>query len=602
VIRDHRETGSVEGLYREYFERSTQRAESNGHSPPAGQASERTDAEVIEKARAERGGKFDRLWNGDTSDYGYDHSDADDGFVHKLWPYTQDEEQIRRIHAASGLHRADKSGRRYEYLQYSIERARENTSWFYEWESPTLSLNGNGRPSSQRPVPIGVGTVGRKLKVVRLGEVEQPGPRRYVVEDLIPAGYPTLWHGDGGVAKSMLALSLGVSVAGDGAAWLGRAVEHAPVLYLDFELEAGEQARRVWQLCRGAGLKEPPADLFYLSAVGHATRDALQAALRACEEYAAALLIVDSLGPALQGDAEAARDVIGFYRASMDPFRALGVAVLIIDHQARLQAGESYQRKGAFGSVYKANLARSVIQAEATERSEGALSLRIRQKKHNFGPLVDPFGVKLSFSEEAVSVEALELEATDLAEEATLTAPERIKLALQDGPLYPSEIAETTGMPTKTVKNSLTGLRKHGVVEPTGEKENREEKVRIIVPTSLSLKGDGTRDDSARPLSADAPVGVSQLSELKERREAKAGETPAIRTEDVRSMLSKPPSWLQDQMAHCRRQGSPAGQLKALAASVAADLCGDVMRCAEILPEVEAFMTHDVGCDCEACG
>ena len=128
----------------------------------------------------------------------------------------------------SGLHRADKSGRRHEYLNYSIQRARENTDWFYEWEPPTLSLNGSGGSSSQRPVPIGVGTVGRKLEVVRLGEVERPGPRRYVVEDLIPAGYPTLWHGDGGVAKSMLALSLGVSVAGDGAAWLGRVVEHTP--------------------------------------------------------------------------------------------------------------------------------------------------------------------------------------------------------------------------------------------------------------------------------------------------------------------------------------------------------------------------------------
>jgi len=241
--------------------------------------------------------------------------------------------------------------------------------------------------------------------------------------------------------------------------------------------------------------------LFYLSAVGHATREVLQTALQTCEEHSVKLLTVDSLGPALQGDAEAARDVIGFYRASMDPFRALGVAVLIIDHQARLQAGESYQRKGAFGSVYKANLARSVIQAEATERSEGTLSLRIRQKKHNFGPLADPFGVKLAFSEEVVSVEAVELGATDLAEEATLTAPERVKLALQDGPLYPSEIAETTGMPAKTVKNSLTGLRKQGAVEPTGEKENREEQVRIIVPASLSLKGDGTRDDSARALS-----------------------------------------------------------------------------------------------------
>src|SRR5688500_17374674 len=123
MIRDHRETGSVEGLYREHFEKPVRRPESNGHNPLAVQVSERSDAEVIEKARAERNGKFERLWNGDTSDYDYYHSDADDGFVHKLWSYTQDEGQVRRIHAMSGLHRPDKSGRRHEYLNYSIARA-----------------------------------------------------------------------------------------------------------------------------------------------------------------------------------------------------------------------------------------------------------------------------------------------------------------------------------------------------------------------------------------------------------------------------------------------------------------------------------------------
>ena len=69
----------------------------------------------------------------------------------------------------------------------------------------------------------------------------------------------------------------------------------------------------------------------------------------------------------------------------------------------------------------------------------------------------------------------------------------------------------------------------------------------------------------------------------------------------VREFLSKPPTWLQKQMRHCREQGCPASQLKALAASVAAELYGDATRGAEILSEVEAFMTHGIGCDCEAC-
>jgi hypothetical protein len=69
----------------------------------------------------------------------------------------------------------------------------------------------------------------------------------------------------------------------------------------------------------------------------------------------------------------------------------------------------------------------------------------------------------------------------------------------------------------------------------------------------------------------------------------------------VRELLSGPPNWLQDQMSHCREQGCPASQLKALAAAVAAHLYEDPTRGTEILREVEAFMTHGVGCECETC-
>jgi len=70
-------------------------------------------------------------------------------------------------------------------------------------------------------------------------------------------------------------------------------------------------------------------------------------------------------------------------------------------------------------------------------------------------------------------------------------------------------------------------------------------------------------------------------------RSTSSGPCPA----SVREFLSRPPDWLQRQMAHCRQQGCPANQLKALAASVAAHLYGDATSGAEILPDVEAFMT-----------
>jgi hypothetical protein len=460
---------------------------SNGHH------NELTDEEVIALARgAKNAEKFEALWNGDTSGY-VSHSEADQAYVSLLAFYTQDEEQLDRLYRRSGLCRQkwlDRPDYRHRTITHALLNLRDT---YTPDDGARMVVGGNGNLVSRRPNLYRDGTRDTKPEVVRLVEVGRPGPRRYLCQDLVLAAYVTLLHGDGGVAKSLLALALAVAVAGDSREWLGRRVENGRVLYLDFELDAEEQARRVHQLCNGAGLKMPPNDLLYMSAVGHTTREAFEAAREACKEHAVELLIVDSYGVALHGDAEHARDVIGFHQEYLEPLRALGIAVLVIDHQSRLQAGQSYQQKGAFGSVYKGNLARSVIQVEATERGEGTLTVRLRQKKHNFGPLAEPFSVRLTFSEETVTLEAVELKASELAEEATLTAPERVRLGLEDGPAYPWEISEITGIPLKTVKNVLTGLRKQGVVETTGQTEGQAEQVRLSVPRP-NLYRDGTRD------------------------------------------------------------------------------------------------------------
>lgn len=231
--------------------------------------------------------------------------------------------------------------------------------------------------------------------------------------------------------------------------WLVREVYvGGAVLYLDFELDAAEQRRRVNLLARGEGLERVPNCFRYMSALGYSLREAFDAALAECKEHGVKLLILDSLGPALEGDAEYARDVIGFYHRVMEPFRAAGITVLVIDHQSHLRSGQRYQDKSAFGSVFKTNLARSVIQVEPTSREEGTLTVRLRQKKHNFGPLATPFGAYLKFSEEQVTLNAEELDAADLAEEGTLNATDRLRLALEDGPACPEELAEDTGLST----------------------------------------------------------------------------------------------------------------------------------------------------------
>jgi P4 family phage/plasmid primase-like protien len=128
---------------------ATEKPSGNGHqTPPHLAGLTRSDEEVVTKAGSERNGKFDRLWRGDLSDCGGDHSRGDDSFVHKLFSYTQNEEQIKRIHAASGLHRLEKSGQRPDYLQRSINRARENVTWFYEW--PDAAKRNTGGSAKKR--------------------------------------------------------------------------------------------------------------------------------------------------------------------------------------------------------------------------------------------------------------------------------------------------------------------------------------------------------------------------------------------------------------------------------------------------------------------
>jgi hypothetical protein len=481
-----------------FCERYLGQASENSQAHSNGHRSELSDEQVLSLVRGARNSaKFEALWAGDDAGYP-SHSEADQALVSLLAFYTQDRGQLDSLYRRSGLCR-QKWISRPDYRRSTIEKALSGRTETYAPSDDGARMvvgNGHARLPSPSPSLYKEEGRGRNLEAVRFSEMKMPGPRRYLLKDLVLAAYVTLLYGDGGVAKSLLALALAMAVSGGSQHWLGRKVENCPVLYVDFELDAEEQARRVHQLCRGQGLDTPPDGLLYMSALGHTAKEAFAAAFVECKEHGVGLMVVDSLGPALQGDAEAARDVIGFFQKSIEPFRAEGVAVLIIDHQSRLQPGQSYQSKGAFGSVFKTNLARSVIQAQATERGEGTLTVRLRQKKHNFGPLAEPFGVKLHFSEEAVSLEAVELDASELAEEATLNANDRVKLALETGPAYPWEIAEYTRLALKTVKNVLTGLRKQGTVEPTGETENRTERVRLSVPASLSLYRDGDRDDS----------------------------------------------------------------------------------------------------------
>jgi hypothetical protein len=306
---------------------------------------------------------------------------------------------------------------------------------------------------------------------IRFSEMDPPGPREYLIEDIAPKNHTTTIFGDGGSAKSILALSAGTAMADGAVRWMGRKVQNCPVLLGDFELDADEQRRRAYQVARGVNLDKPPHDLLYVSGLGRPADEVLMGCLDVCVKEGVELFIVDSLGIALEGDAGDARDVIRFHNKYLDPFRAKGITLLVVDHQGKTQAGERYQSKRTFGSVYKENLARSVIQVEPGDQGKGLLTVKLRQTKHNFGPKAQPFGAKLTFTDEMITVVQRSLDAPELAQEHTLNAGDRVMLALMDEPAFPADIAERVEMPHGTIKNALTDLRRRGLVEDTGEVE-----------------------------------------------------------------------------------------------------------------------------------
>jgi DNA-binding transcriptional ArsR family regulator len=547
----------------------TETARTNGHAiakKVSTSASAPSDEQVIEKCRAAKNApKFEALFDrGDAHAYhGGDDSGADLALMGILTYWTQDGAQLERLFSASALGQRAKWRNRHDYRERTIRRALSRLGETYDWSKEA----GRARPLKKDPPadseasgPADSPYIGKstksatKLELVRFASRRTPAAREFVIPDLIPRYHATTLYGWGGTAKSLIAVLLAMSVAGGREKFFDREVAvHGPALFVDFELDPDEQHRRVMQLAAGLGT-EVPEGLLYVSTLGVRTHEAVEFALTVCEEHQAVMVILDSLGPAMVGDMAAARDVIEFHNSYIAPFKEARVTPILVDHQARQQAGEGYQSKGAFGSAYKEHLSRSLIQVEAGDRSteQGTLNIRIRHKKTNFGTLVDPFDVALTFSDEEITAELRDLTPAERAQETTLNAEDRVLAALADGPAYPDELAEATGLARSTVKNKINALKKAGRVTTTGKVQGQMEQVALVDPRTRPIKD----------------------------RSAKSATTPT-----VKELFADPPNWLTLQVAKYR--GDPGRHIEALCAAVAAVVLDDPMRGSEVREEVK---------------
>lgn len=307
-------------------------------------------------------------------------------------------------------------------------------------------------------------TARRVLAVVQVWEYPEPDARRYVVEGLIPEQSTTALYGDGGTGKSYLVTHMGICVA-TGQDFVGHAVIQGPVLFVDAELDADEFTRRAYAVARGMGLERPPKGLFYYRLPGSLTDPEVMEDVRAVVAAVEPVLIVlDSVMAAAYGaDFERAADTTAMLK-QIDEWGT----VLVIDHIPKPQPGANLSQYRQYGSVFKFNLSRSVLQV--VQADGGGLILR--QTKHNFGPKSAPLGIGMDFESGAVRFNRIEIDDDRLTGiDDHLPAAERVYRALMHhtNGVTPDTLAEELDLSVGTVRNHLTTLRKQGRAASTGD-------------------------------------------------------------------------------------------------------------------------------------
>ena len=332
-------------------------------------------------------------------------------------------------------------------------------------------------------------------------------PRReWIVENWIPKGptASTLFTGEGGTGKSLLALQLAVSVA-TGTEWLGMPTEQAPVLYLTCEDDRHELDRRLYMIRKEnpfLGIDSAPValmpragkeSLLCIESSGVANKGKFYSAMEAALEKfkpkdTPGLWIVDTVADVYAGNENIRSAVNGFLKTIIGGLALkYNVTPILIAHPPSQSGNMSSAKKNYAGSTAWHNGVRNRLVLSWSDKiTESGEKVRtLSHEKANYSGAATPIllewqnGCLLPIGEEVVEsvLDNLVIEA--------------IKDAIKKGhplsrtpqsPLYVGKlktIRDHNGRPisSKLIMSSVDAMLRDGVlIERKGLKGDRDDR------------------------------------------------------------------------------------------------------------------------------
>jgi hypothetical protein len=280
-----------------------------------------------------------------------------------------------------------------------------------------------------------------------------PSNLHYMVEPLILKGRPAMIFGPGGVGKSLLGLTCGLSVA------CGREIipgiapaVKGPVLYCDWETTAEVINDRIQAIAFGHGFKAE--GMYYRRCVRPLADDAEELSAF-CAEKGVVLIIIDSAAYAMgaQGEyGDANESVLRLHEA----LRLIGVTSLIIDHVNKTDQRAKPGSATPYGSAYKTNAVRISWEVRKAPSVNG-LAINLYHAKSNDTALLAPIGLALDWGHDAITFRQ---SSVIEEEEPEMSGDSRVKAAilelLEGGEMELNKIVSTlSSIPEKTVRGTI---------------------------------------------------------------------------------------------------------------------------------------------------